>query len=183
MDIENIHVMRSSLHRLKSGLTLPNYVDELPRDVISKRSAEKIEMDNDVMSQSAWKVHLCLLLKGAIAIAESLMLAHPVLIHCSDGWDRTSQLSSLTQILLDPYYRTFEGFLALIMKDWCAFGHKLGERIHTETRRWVSAGKPDKDNSRGIPSNTETSPVFLQFLDCVYQMHRQFPYAFEFSAH
>lgn len=28
-----------------------------------------------------------------------------VLIHCSDGWDRTSQLSSLAQLCLDPYYR------------------------------------------------------------------------------
>ena len=33
-----------------------------------------------------------------------------ILIHCSDGWDRTAQLSSLAQLLLDPYYRTFEGF-------------------------------------------------------------------------
>lgn len=34
----------------------------------------------------------------------------PVLVHCSDGWDRTSQLASLAQLLLDPYYRTIEGF-------------------------------------------------------------------------
>ena len=46
-----------------------------------------------------------------------------VLIHCSDGWDRTSQLCALTQILIDPYYRTIEGFLVLIEKDWLAFGH------------------------------------------------------------
>lgn len=34
----------------------------------------------------------------------------PVLVHCSDGWDRTSQLASLAQLLVDPYYRTIEGF-------------------------------------------------------------------------
>ena len=33
-----------------------------------------------------------------------------VLIHCSDGWDRTSQLCSLSKIMLDPYYRTIEVF-------------------------------------------------------------------------
>lgn len=29
---------------------------------------------------------------------------------CSDGWDRTSQLVSLANLMLDPYYRTFTGF-------------------------------------------------------------------------
>jgi hypothetical protein len=29
---------------------------------------------------------------------------------CSDGWDRTTQLISVASILLDPYYRTFQGF-------------------------------------------------------------------------
>ncbi|KAL1559515.1 hypothetical protein AAHA92_09850 [Salvia divinorum] len=33
-----------------------------------------------------------------------------VLVHCSDGWDRTTQLVSLASLLLDPYYRTFKGF-------------------------------------------------------------------------
>ena len=32
------------------------------------------------------------------------------LVHCSDGWDRTSQLTSLSQLMMDPYYRTMEGF-------------------------------------------------------------------------
>ena len=64
------------------------------------------QMDTDVMSQSSWKVHLSLLIKGAIGMAESLSLGHGVLVHCSDGWDRTAQLSSLSQVLLDPHYRT-----------------------------------------------------------------------------
>ena len=51
-----------------------------------------------------------------------------ILIHCSDGWDRTAQLASIAQILIDPYYRTFEGLQALINKDWIAFGHMFGKR-------------------------------------------------------
>lgn len=34
-----------------------------------------------------------------------------VLVHCSDGWDRTSQVCSLGALLLDPYYRTIKGFM------------------------------------------------------------------------
>jgi len=29
-----------------------------------------------------------------------------VLVHCSDGWDRTPQLTALAQLLLDPSFRT-----------------------------------------------------------------------------
>jgi hypothetical protein len=39
-------------------------------------------------------------------MAMDLLNGKNVLVHCSDGWDRTSQLSSLSQLLLDPYYRT-----------------------------------------------------------------------------
>jgi len=46
-----------------------------------------------------------------------------VLVHCSDGWDRTAQMSSLAQQLIDPYFRTIEGFLVLIDKEWISFGH------------------------------------------------------------
>ena len=53
---------------------------------------------------------------------------HSILIHCSDGWDRTPQLSALTQILIDPYYRTIRGFAILVEKDWCGFGHQFALR-------------------------------------------------------
>lgn len=34
-----------------------------------------------------------------------------ILIHCSDGWDRTAQVCSIASVLLDPYYRTLKGFM------------------------------------------------------------------------
>lgn len=39
--------------------------------------------------------------------------------------DRTAQICGVTQILLDPYFRTIEGFATLVEKEWCAFGHKF----------------------------------------------------------
>ena len=70
-------------------------------------------------------MHISLILRGASCIAESVLLGHPVLVHCSDGWDRTAQLSALAQLSLDPHYRTLDGFCALIEKEFCTFGHKV----------------------------------------------------------
>ena len=52
----------------------------------------------------------------------------PVMVHCSDGWDRTPQIVALTELLLDPYYRSMEGFRVLVEKEWLDFGHKMADR-------------------------------------------------------
>lgn len=66
---------------------------------------------------------------------------------------------------MDPYFRTLHGFMMLIEKEWINGGHKHIDRF--------ALGKRDMG---------EYSTVFLQFLDCVYQMLRQFPLDFEFNA-
>ena len=50
-------------------------------------------------------------LQGSVMIARYMKLQQgSALVHCSDGWDRTSQLTSLSQIMMDSYYRTMDGF-------------------------------------------------------------------------
>ena len=48
------------------------------------------------------------LLAVAVEVGEVLVGGAPALVHCSDGWDRTPQVVSLTKIIMDPYYRTME---------------------------------------------------------------------------
>ncbi|OQR93211.1 myotubularin, partial [Thraustotheca clavata] len=115
-----------------------------------------------------WFEHLQLIIDGSVKIARVLEFeGASVLVHCSDGWDRTCQLVSLAQIMLDPYFRTIQGFAALVEKDWLAFGHKFMERL---------GGNRSKD-----PTRSKMSPIFLQFLDAVYQLTEQFPTAFEYN--
>ena len=54
-----------------------------------------------------------------------------VLVHCSDGWDRTAQVAALAQLLLDSHFRTRAGFQRLIIKDWLHFGHQFALRCGT----------------------------------------------------
>lgn len=56
-----------------------------------------------------WLSYIGQLLKSAVDIAAALEVHNrPVMVHCTDGWDRTPQLTSLAKLLLDPYYRTIE---------------------------------------------------------------------------
>lgn len=54
----------------------------------------------------------------------------------------------------------------LVETEWLDFGHKFADRCgHGE-------------NSDDL---NERCPVFLQWLDCVHQLQRQFPCSFEFN--
>ena len=61
------------------------------------------------LDTSKWLHNLSNLLRASWLVAEALeQRAKPVLVHCSDGWDRTPQITALAQLLLDPHYRTIE---------------------------------------------------------------------------
>jgi hypothetical protein len=79
--------------------------------------------------------------------------------------NKQTQLCALAQLLVDPYYRTIDGLLILIEKEFSSFGFRWEKRCATPF-----AG-----------SGQERSPVFLQFLDCVLQLLVQHPRQFEFS--
>jgi len=61
------------------------------------------------LEATRWLQNLSALLKSACTIVEAIDIeGRSTLIHCSDGWDRTPQLASLAELLLDPYYRTIK---------------------------------------------------------------------------
>ncbi|KAI9785209.1 MAG: hypothetical protein M1839_000847 [Geoglossum umbratile] len=124
LGIDNIHVMRDSLAKVI--------------DAIKDSDITPLPPNQELLAKSGWLKHISGLLVGADRIARQIGLQHShVLIHCSDGWDRTSQLSALSQICLDPYYRTLEGFIVLVEKDWLSFGHMFRHRSgHLSSEKW-----------------------------------------------
>jgi myotubularin-related protein 6/7/8 len=230
LGIDNIHVMRKSLDTVIEALKDSDITPLAP--------------NRQLLAKSNWIKHISNILDGVALIARTVGIMHShVLIHCSDGWDRTSQLSALSQILLDPYYRTLEGFIVLVEKDWLSFGHMFRHRSgFLSHEKWFTienerierkndgqGSNPFENALRGarglfnrqnesneslnqlpetnVTENTtdatdtaspkpskfgaaeehrvtkvnELSPVFHQFLDCVFQLHYQHPTRFEFS--
>ena len=120
------------------------------------------------LEKSEWLKHIKAVIDTSVFIMEAVNEQNVnVLVHCSDGWDRTAQTCALASLLLDSYYRTIHGFQILIEKEWLSFGHKFTHRSgHVY---------------EGDGSVKETSPIFTQFLECVWQLSQQFPCAFEFN--
>uniref|UniRef100_A0A4W4H0L0 phosphatidylinositol-3,5-bisphosphate 3-phosphatase n=1 Tax=Electrophorus electricus TaxID=8005 RepID=A0A4W4H0L0_ELEEL len=151
LEIPNIHVMRESLRKLK--------------EVVYPTIDEQHWLS--AVDATHWLEYIRLLLAGAVRIADRVEAGKSsVVVHCSDGWDRTAQLTSLAMLMLDAHYRSLRGFQMLLEKEWLSFGHRFASRV----------GHGDENHA-----NSERSPLFVQFIDCVWQMSRQFPSAFEFN--
>ncbi|KAL6660970.1 hypothetical protein ACP70R_000354 [Stipagrostis hirtigluma subsp. patula] len=220
LGIQNIHTMRDSLSRLRDyvdthGAISSNGTPSAVSVVGDRRNRGSTWGGGNLNSMTSfsstlgeWLNHIQNILVGASWIAAQIAVeSASVLVHCSDGWDRTTQLVALACLLLDPYYRTFSGFQALVEKDWLAFGHPFAERMgiptvsesggsQYELLRQPSLGNLTSSPSRnalgssGSSSNTSAqsqtsnncSPILLQWLDCISQLLRLYPSAFQFSS-
>ncbi|XP_062174382.1 phosphatidylinositol-3-phosphatase myotubularin-1-like isoform X2 [Alnus glutinosa] len=214
--IDNIHAMRDSLARLRDyldtyGASSSDGMSSFLRHggwTWGGGNLSGMSASVSTLGDSGWLIHVQNILAGSAWIAARVALeSASVLVHCSDGWDRTTQLVSLANLLLDPYYRTFTGFQALIEKDWLAFGHPFSDRIGMPTifgssnvpfelSRQSSVGSfpssPMRQASGSFTSQAPSSshaqnlnnysPIFLQWIDCVSQLLRMYPFAFEFSS-
>lgn len=275
-NIDNVHVMTDSLNKLFAAL---NDLDNFPVSLNADDDQISYAALQHALSKSQWLNRLSIILQAVDRITKSVHLNNTnVLIHCSDGWDRTSQTSALLQLCLDPYYRTLKGFMVLIEKEWVSFGFKFslradhggcigailpkpppdaeqndsndnsdehlnggaagvasflqkaankaatrirhtanaaaqaGHNIHRPPENALpnpeSSSEPNGSNGTGTStpsSNVDTdndneeqlhrffssrtyngtvnkSPIFHQFIDCVYQIIRQHPEYFEFNS-
>lgn len=78
---------------------------------------------NSLLEKSCWLLYVSLCLQYSNEAAERLRKAQTVVLQENDSRDMCCIISSLTQILLDPHFRTISGLQALIQKEWVALGH------------------------------------------------------------
>ena len=152
-EIDHIHSARNALNKIYSMLKSNNFNQD-------KKFFSNFE-------SSGWPNFIFGIIRASVNIASSIRHGYSVLIHCSDGWDRCSQLTSFSELLIDPYFRTIKGYMTLIEKDFVSFGHQF--RIRN--------GYYSKEEN----NENKTSPILLQFLDATHQLLVQYPMYFEFN--
>ncbi|XP_075463740.1 myotubularin-related protein 11 isoform X2 [Ascaphus truei] len=112
-----------------------------------------------------WLDHVRFCLKKASEVSVFLSeRRRSVVLQEPEDRDMNCLVTSLVQLVSDPHARTLSGFQSLVQKEWVSAGHPFRQRIN-----------PFKETDK------EESPVFLLFLDCVWQLVQQFPAAFEFT--
>ncbi|XP_072037729.1 myotubularin-related protein 10-B-like isoform X2 [Amphiura filiformis] len=117
------------------------------------------------LDSSKWIHNISMCLNVAVSAATAMYQDETtVVLKEVSGRDLSCVVSSLVQMMLDPFSRSQLGFQSLIQREWVIAGHPFLDRCGHIT-----------------PSNGEEAPVFLLFLDCVHQLMEQFPSAFEFT--
>ncbi|TRZ02283.1 hypothetical protein DNTS_003178 [Danionella cerebrum] len=154
--LPSVHEIQQSYNRFKQFFLIDNSTDFWMSDMKWFSSLEG----------SGWLDIIRQCLQKSIEVVECLEKDNTnVLITEEEGTDLCCVISSLSQIMLDPYYRTLLGFQSLVQKEWVAGCHAFLDRSNHLHQK-------DKDCH---------SPVFLLFLECVWQLVQQHSPAFQFS--
>ena len=145
LNLPNVNVVFSAYQKMVNGIVNKN----------------KISVSQFYTLISEWLDILQEINKSVVKTVDLLRCGNRVLVHCSDGWDRTPEMSSLSRICLDRYHRTLEGFLSLIEFEWIMLGHRFQTRLRNNSKK--------------------ASPIFIQFLEIVTMLMKKYPNAFEFT--
>lgn len=120
------------------------------------------------LQASQWLSHVKEALSTAGLAAECIEREGAcVLVHGEEGVNNTLLVTSLAQLILSPECRTVVGFQDLIEREWLQAGHPFQLRC---ARSGWAQGRFQQE-----------APNFLLFLDCCWQLTRQFPMAMEFN--
>ncbi|NXS03903.1 MTMR9 protein, partial [Oxylabes madagascariensis] len=146
------------------------------------------------LDSSRWLSHVKAALSTACLAAQCLdREGCKVLVHGAEGTDTTLLVTALAQLILDPSCRSLEGFQELLEREWIEVRGAVSRvgvaaRLGALTRRHPchpQAGHPFQLRCARSASpharGKQEAPVFLLFLDCVWQLGRQFPFSLQFG--
>ncbi|XP_042331481.1 myotubularin-related protein 10 isoform X1 [Sceloporus undulatus] len=168
--ITRSHPQRSDVYKSDLDKGLPNIQEiqsaflKLKQLCVNEPFEETEEKWLSLLDNSRWLEYVRLFLKHSAELVYMLDSKHvSVVLQEEEGRDLSCCVASLVQVMLDPYFRTIVGFQSLVQKEW------------------VMAGYPFLDRCNHLKKSDRESPLFLLFLDCIWQLLEQYPSAFEFS--
>lgn len=93
---------------------------------LNRHGTKKVEQNlMTKVVKTDWFAHVENILISARRVSDLVFNAESVLLYCPSGNVGTPLLSSLSQLFLDGYYRTFEGFRVLVLKEWVFYRHNF----------------------------------------------------------
>ncbi|XP_065268408.1 myotubularin-related protein 10 [Emys orbicularis] len=168
--ITRSHPQRSDVHKSDLDKCLPNIQEiqaafiKLKQLCVNEPFEETEEKWLSSLENTRWLEYVRSFLKHSAELVYMLDSKHvSVVLQEDEGRDLSCFVASLIQVMLDPYFRTIVGFQSLIQKEWVMAGYQFLDRCNHLKRA-------DKE-----------SPLFLMFLDSIWQLLEQYPSAFEFS--
>ncbi|XP_072428697.1 myotubularin-related protein 12 isoform X4 [Chiloscyllium punctatum] len=116
------------------------------------------------LESSNWLEVIRQCLKKALDIVECLEHKNTTVVLMEENCcDLCCLIASLVQVIIDPHFRTISGFQSLIQKEWVMGCYCFLDRCNL------------------LRNNDKEVPVFLLFLECMWQLLQQHPPAFEFT--
>ncbi|KAJ1180889.1 hypothetical protein NDU88_006100 [Pleurodeles waltl] len=168
--ITRSHPQRSDVYKSDLDKNLPT-IQEIQAAFVKLKHLCVIEPFDEteekwlsLLENARWLEYVRTFLRHSAELVYMLENKHlSVALQEEEGRDLSCIVASLIQVMLDPYFRTIIGFQSLIQKEW------------------VVAGYPFLDRSNHLKRSDKESPLFVLFLDCIWQLLDQYPAAFQFT--
>ncbi len=126
-DIPNIHAVRESFKAVSA--LFQTYNGGTAQQSATSGSQNTETNFGRIVEDTQWLQNIRYILKASWDCAQIVQRGTPVLVHCSHGWDRTSQVVALAQIMLDSYYRFVLWTDVLLFSAVCFSDGKLSQDI------------------------------------------------------
>jgi len=113
--------------------------------------------------ETRWPRQIISAMSISVSAVTQMLANRNILVEGHSPSHSESLVVSLIELMMDPFYRTLQGFQLLVEKEWVAAGFRFLDSHITQS---------------GVKGQNS---IFLLFLDCVHQLLLQFPLSFEFT--